>query len=101
MTLGKSSKSDDVIAILDDAIAVTAEKWLYYCNTLKIKSDVTLQEQIFMFLAPATEGLKNGFPALNDAPETIFLVIVAKAVVRSGTHTSQQVEQALGVQLPQ
>jgi hypothetical protein len=96
----KRSQADETIKIMDDAIQFAAEKWAYFTETVPFKDSVPLKERIFAFTVPATEGLKNNFSPLKNAPEPIYLVIIAKGVELSGTHSKAQIEEALGVRLP-
>ena len=96
----KKSQAHETIEIMDDAIQFAATKWVYFIETMPFKESAPLKEKIFIFFVPATEGLKNSFPALKNAPEAILLMIVAKGVELSGTHTKEQIEGALGLPLP-
>lgn len=96
----RKSKADATLAVMDQAIAFAADKWSYFTKAMPFKADVPLKDRISMFLVPATEGLKNNYPALRSAPDAIFLLIVAKGIEKSGTHTRVQIEAGLGVQLP-
>lgn len=81
----KKSKADAVLEIMDEAISFAATKWSYFATAVPFKAEVGLRDRIGAFLRPATEGLKNKYPQLRSAPDTIFLIIVAKGVERSGT----------------
>lgn len=86
--------------MFDDAVAVATEKWLYFTGTFVFKEDVPLTQRIHLFSNPMFEGLRNNFPALAKAPPAVLLLIIAKGVQNSGTHTRAQIEQALGAPLP-
>lgn len=96
----EGSSADEIIAVMDDAIQFAAEKWTYFTEALPFKDSVTLQDKIIGFVPPATEGLKNKFPALQDAPNPVYMLIIAKGVELSGTHSKEEIENALGVPLP-
>lgn len=96
----KQSKADAAIAVLPDAIQRAAERWTYYSETLVFKPEVTLRARIASFMIPFEEGVRKNMPALRDAPAAIILLVVAKGIERSGTHTRAQIEQALGFPLP-
>ena len=96
----KESSADDVIEIMDDAIEFAARNWIHFNTTLPFKDSVTIQEKIMSFSIPAIEGLKGNFAALENAPDPIYLVIIAKGVERSGTHSKSEIEQSLGLPLP-
>jgi len=96
----RQSKADATIAVLDQTIGVAADKWLYFCEKLPVRDGVDLVERITSFSVPFSEGARRNIPALKDAPDAVLFLIVAKGVERSGTHTRSQIEQALGIQLP-
>jgi len=96
----KRSQADETIEVMDDAIQFAAEKWTYFTEAVPFKDSVTLQEKIISFMSPATEGLKNNFSALQNAPDPIYMLIVAKGVELSGAHSKEEIENALGVPLP-
>ena len=56
--------------------------------------------QIMAFLAPLQEGLSQ-WQAFKEAPESIFFIIACKGVEKSGTHSTEEIEKAIGVALPQ
>ena len=96
----RAKEAEDAIAVFDDAVAVATEKWLYFTGTFVFKEDVPLTQRIHLFSNPMFEGLRNNFPALAKAPPAVLLLIIAKGVQNSGTHTRAQIEQALGAPLP-
>lgn len=96
----KKTKADEVIETMDNAIIFSAEKWKYYSEKLHFKDSVSLREKIFGFVPLATEGLKNNFSALQAAPDAVYMLIIAKGVELSGTHSKVEIESALGATLP-
>ena len=96
----KPSQADEAMEVMDDAIQFAAEKWEYYVGVMNFADSVSLYEIIMTFMIPAEEGLKNNFAALQSAPEALSLVIIAMGVERSGTHSKEEIEEALGVPLP-
>jgi hypothetical protein len=96
----KKSKADATLSVLDDAIRFATDRWLYFCEKLPFKEDVGLATRIAAFSVPFDEGAKNKFPPLRDAPDAVLLLIIAKGVQASGTHTRDEIEQALGFELP-
>jgi hypothetical protein len=95
----RKSKADAAIAVMDEAIGLAADKWRFFCEKMPFRDDVGLVDRIAAFNVPFSEGARKNFPALKDAPDAVLLLIVAKGVERSGTHTRSQIEQALGVLL--
>ena len=98
--LRRESKADAVVAVMDEAVGIAADKWRFFCDKLPFRKDVPLADRIASFMFPFEEGARKRFPALKDAPGTVLLLIVAMGVERSGTHTRAQIEQALGFSLP-
>jgi hypothetical protein len=96
----KKRDAERAIAVLDDAIEATAHKWLYFSNVLTFRDEVGLAERIASFAIPMYEGLRTNFAPLKQAPEPLLLMIVAKGIEKSETHTRADIEQALGISLP-
>lgn len=96
----KPSPADAAIAVMDDAIDFAADRWLHFCRARPMRADVPLVDRIGSFFVPFEDGLKANFPALAKAPGPLPLLIVAFGIKQSGTHTQAQIEQALGLQMP-
>lgn len=96
----RKSKADAVIEIMDDVIAIAAQKWLTFCEQLPFKEDVPLVDRISAFGFPLMQGAREKVPALREAPDGVLLLIVAMGVDRSGTHTKALIEEALGISWP-
>lgn len=97
----RKSKADATVAVLDDAIALAAERWKFFCDKLVFRENVDLADRIAAFMVPFEEGAAKTFPVLRGAPDGVILMIVAKGVERSGTHSRAEIERALGVPLPE
>jgi hypothetical protein len=96
----RKSQSEKVLAVFDDAADFACEKWLYYNSVLKFKDDVDFRDILAGFIFPLQEGLQNKFPLLKESPEPLFFLIAAKGIVKSKTHTKEQLEDALSISLP-
>tara|TARA_B110000879_G_scaffold167347_1_gene216381 strand:+ start:385 stop:717 length:333 start_codon:yes stop_codon:yes gene_type:complete len=96
----KRTQAEETIRIMPDAIQFAAENWVYFNEAVPFAESTSLEEKYLAFMTPASGGLKNNFSALKDAPDEIFLVIVAKGIELSNTHSKQEIETALGVTLP-
>ncbi len=68
---------------------------------MKFRENVLLEDRIAAFIIPLFKGLKNNFTALQSAPEPILLLIAAKGVEASGTHSREEIEKALRCALPE
>ena len=97
----RKSDADRVIEIMDQAVSFACEKWLYFSQTLIFNQNVPLRDRIAAFLVPVSEGLKNKFEPLRRAPDPVILLIVAKGVEASRTHSRNEIENALGAPLPE
>jgi hypothetical protein len=95
----RKSKSDQTLEIIDDAIDLCRDQWIYFKSKLKFKDNVTLQDEIIMFFVPMSKRLEKEFPILKNV-ESLQLMIVAKGIISSGSHKKIQVEKALNVTIP-
>jgi hypothetical protein len=96
----KSADTEKVIAVLDDTINIVAQKWRHFSTTLVFKEDVPLQERIAAFSFPMFEGIRKNVPELRKSPDAFLLIVVAKGIEKSGTHSRAEIEEALGAALP-
>jgi hypothetical protein len=96
----KPSKADAAVGRVDAVVAIAADKWSHFCKTLPFKNDVGLAERIYSFSGPFGEGLRQNVPEFRGANDGLILLIIAKGVERSGTHSRAEIEQALGMPLP-
>jgi hypothetical protein len=92
------SDADQVIGILPDAIAFASQKWIFFVDEVPLL-DSSLYNKITMFSVPAIEGLKNNFPVLKS-DEALCMMIIAKGIEESGSYSREEIESALGVNLP-
>jgi hypothetical protein len=95
------SKADAAIEVLPALIENAAGKWREFYEVFKFKDGVGLDKQILLFTTPFSEGVREHVPAMKNAPDGLILLIVAKGVERSGTHSRAQIEEALGMTLPE
>lgn len=96
----RKGPAEAAIEVMDDTIFIAAEKWLHFCRTIPFKQDVPLADRIAAFAFPFMEGARQNVPALREAPDAFLMLIVAKGVEKSGTHARAEIEEALGVTLP-
>lgn len=95
-----ASAANEVIEQMDELIGIAQRKWEQFCTLLPFKDDVQLRDRIAAFMVPFSEGARMNVPALKRAPEAVILLIAAKGIERSGIHSREEIEEALGVQLP-
>ncbi len=96
----KNAKAEAAVAVLGEAKAAVAERWLYFRKAMPFKDNVPLIDIITAFAMPMFEGLRRNLPPLRHAPDAVLLVIVAKGIEQSGTHSRAEIEAALGTPLP-
>jgi hypothetical protein len=96
----KATTADRTIEVWDDAVGHAAEQWIYFSKVFVFKDDAGLRERIFSFSIPMFEGLRSTFPPLKEAPDSVLLLLVAKCIEKSGTHSRPQIETALEMPLP-
>src|SRR5262245_53575890 len=96
----KKSAADEVIEQMDELIGIAKRKWDESSTLLPFKDDVQLKDRIVAFMMPFSEGARKNVPALKKAPGAVILLIAAKGIERSGTHSREEIEEALGIQLP-
>jgi hypothetical protein len=97
----RKSKADEAIEVLPALIENAAGKWRDFYQTFQFKDGVGLDKKIWLFTTPFSEGVREHVPAMKDAPDGLILLIVAKGVEQSGTHTRAEIEEALGMPLPE
>ena len=96
----RKSEADLAIDVMDDVIAHVAEKWRNFQEFFVFKDGVGLEDQVFSFSVPMTEGIRNTFPQLRKSPDAVIFLFMVKGIEKSGTHTRDQLEKALGVEIP-
>ena len=94
---GKRRHAECVMAVLPNAIEIAANRWVDSLNSSTSEEQIPLRERIIMFSVHMFEGLRTSLAALESAPESLLRLIVVKGIERSGTHTSAQIEEALGL----
>ncbi|VXC88260.1 hypothetical protein [Sphingomonas sp. AX6] len=88
---------DRALEAMPQAIDVAAQKWLDFQQLKFIDDD--LAQQVAFFLVPLEQGLSK-WEAFESAPDGFFLIIAVKAIEQSGTHSRRELENALGVRIP-
>ena len=91
--------ADRLDGLLPDLIDVAAEKWLEFSRTPAFHEPGPLKDKIAFFATPAMRGLRENIRELRDCSDSMLLHTIALGIVKSGTHTKVQVEEALGRKL--
>ena len=94
----KLSDADLAIEWMPRAIDVASQKWIEF-QSQPFSEKIELEDQLLVF----TEGLRRGlkqWKAFKRAPDSLFLLIAAKGVERSGTHLRMELEAVLNFPIP-
>ena len=87
--------SDELKRNMDLATDVLRGKWTAFHQQLKFKSDVPLSEIIEIFIVPAREYVVKTYNEFATAPNQIVWMMVFNAVMESGTHSKEVVNEAV------
>jgi len=87
--------------MLPDLVAESKARWLEFSRTPAFDEPGPLKDKLTFFAMPAIRGLRENLPDLRDCSDQVLLHVIALGVVGSGTHTREQVEEALGRPLSQ
>lgn len=93
----KELSTDELKAQMDKAVQALPGKWIEFHRQLKFKTDVQLSEIIEIFLTPAREYIVTQYPAFASAPNEVIWMIVFTAVMEAGTHTKEDVNEAVAI----
>ena len=88
-------------AEIDETISEIVDKWTYVMTTFQYQADSRLAEQIKDFLPPISSFITKKFN-LHDEEKKSFALstyLVGVAIVKSGSHTKEEVEQAYAAML--
>ena len=95
----KKSQAD---ALADELTSQTAEcvekikaKWVYFNKTVKSKEGVPLWVMIELFAKPVQEFVEKYYPLLLTGPIFHFWMMIFTAILESGTHPRETVNQAI------
>jgi hypothetical protein len=88
----KKSKSDAVIEIYDELVSAAETKWLEYNDVMKFKDNVALKDIVTSFLMIIDEALRKNYKQLEDAPDEVIILIVINGILKSGTHTVEELD---------
>jgi hypothetical protein len=86
--------------MLSAAIRATSGHWLAFSAGGSVPANLNLRDQIAYFARPLREELAKAFPQLAEADDQILLLVIAKGIEGSGTHSRGQIERQLGIVLP-
>lgn len=87
--------AEAALAVMPEAVTNAAILWDQFCRDLPFKAEVPLVDRINAFLQPYLIGARKRFPVLENSPDSMILLIVAKGIVQSGTHSNEEVAEAL------
>lgn len=89
------TSSDELEKKMDLATDALRAKWMAFHQQLKFKSDVPLSEIIEIFIVPAKEYVVTTYPEFSTAPNQMMWMLVFSAVLESGTHPKEVVNEAV------
>jgi hypothetical protein len=87
--------SDELESHMVIATGALLTKWTDFHQQLKFKSDVPLSEIIEIFIVPAREYVTSTYPEFSSAPNQVVWMMVFSAVMESGTHSKEAVNEAV------
>jgi hypothetical protein len=90
----RQSKVAEALAIMPDAIQLVAERWREPRDQLS-NSAMPLERTVAAFCIPMYAELRRTFPALRGAPDPFLLIVVAKGIEHSGTHSAEELCEAI------
>jgi hypothetical protein len=70
-------------------------KWMYFSESLPLKSDVPLERRIDAFRMPFLEGLRLDYPMFREVSDDFFDPMIALGIERSGSHSLSELERVL------
>jgi len=86
--------TEDVQLIAASARQDIKRKWLYFDQTIHFKAEAPLSEKIDLFAQPLREFVAKKYPLLLTSGE-IFWLTVFSAILESGTHSKELVNEAI------
>ena len=94
----RQSKADLAVEWLPRAIEVAKVKWIEF-EAQPFAESFSLAEKIFFFSGGLEKGLSQ-WEAFKNPPQGLMMLIAAKGIQLSGTHSKAEIEQALCLELP-
>ncbi len=96
----KRSGAEAAKAVMDDAISLASERWLYFCQSVVFRDEVPLVDRVAAFHVPFEEGLRRTFPQLTGGGSGLALIVTVLGIEQSGTHSRDELEKAFDMPLP-
>ena len=96
----RQPEAEKFLALMPRLVEVVSDKWLYFSNTLVFKEDIPLKDKIAAFSVPTMEGMSENVKGLKSSPDAALFLVIALGILKSGTHTKEEIEAALGAKLP-
>lgn len=89
--------AQEMKASMIECTASIKQRWLTYNETLKFKSDVPLESVIEAFSLPVKGFVEMHYPLLLAGGGQIFWMMIFTAILDSGTHSKDSVNQAIEI----
>ena len=87
--------ADELSAQTASALEDVKGKWIYFNETIHLKTDVPLSQKIDFFVQPIQQFFQSKYPLLLLGPSEIFWLTVFTAILESGTHPKEEVNAAI------
>jgi hypothetical protein len=86
---------DSLSALSNAALSDVKEKWLVFDRTIQLNDSVPLAHKIDMFAEPLSTFFQTKYPALLSGGSQVFWLTIFTAVLESGTHSKEAVNDAV------
>lgn len=86
---------DSLRPVVETAVLYIQHNWLEFWNDTQTNIRVPLQTALGGFVDPAKKILRSHYPDLQKCPELIYYLIIAMAVENTGTHTGDEIDEAM------
>ena len=90
-----NSLSEDIRQDASECIEALKGHWLRFYNGLERKDDLPLSTQVEAFAGPAADFVGRNYPRLLSGGSNIFWLLVATAILQSGTHSREDINSTL------
>ena len=71
------------------------EKWIHFHNTVHLKAEVPLSQEMDFFAQPLSQFFEQKYPQLLLGGLELFWLITFTAILESGTHPKEVVNAAI------
>ena len=91
------SKRDQIIAVSEEVEDWIAPKWqAFLIDKNNFDGELSLEMMMTAFFGINYEVIKKAFPILKNAPIELVVAVGGEGVAKSGTHSLDEVQAAIG-----